>query len=174
MAAGRTAVRAAFGMFYGHGQRVEHQRRQPALQLSRPRDGRDHCEREHEAAVSAWDHRRCHRALVHLRQRLQGPSIERRTPRAVLTCRARSYYSFGRGYEDVDFQGGACRGVRHATRLGERARTSAGRTRSFILSGVWRVDVLHFAPGVMHGAILDEEVVLIDIFTPIREDFLPA
>ena len=35
-------------------------------------------------------------------------------------------------------------------------------------------DVLHFASGVLHGArILDEEVVLIDIFTPIREDFLP-
>jgi quercetin dioxygenase-like cupin family protein len=36
-------------------------------------------------------------------------------------------------------------------------------------------EVLHFAPGVMHGAtILDEESVLIDVFTPIREDFLSA
>ena len=36
-------------------------------------------------------------------------------------------------------------------------------------------DVLHFPPGVRHGAkMLDEEVVLIDIFTPIREDFLQA
>jgi quercetin dioxygenase-like cupin family protein len=36
-------------------------------------------------------------------------------------------------------------------------------------------DVLHFAPGVLHGAtMLDEEVVLIDIFTPVREDFLPV
>jgi len=34
-------------------------------------------------------------------------------------------------------------------------------------------DVLHFAPGIPHGAtMLDEEVVLIDIFSPIREDFL--
>jgi quercetin dioxygenase-like cupin family protein len=34
-------------------------------------------------------------------------------------------------------------------------------------------DVLHFPPNVVHGAtMLDEEVVLIDIFTPIREDFL--
>ena len=34
-------------------------------------------------------------------------------------------------------------------------------------------DVLHFPPGVAHGAtMLDEEVVLIDIFTPIREEFL--
>ena len=36
-------------------------------------------------------------------------------------------------------------------------------------------DVLHFPSQVQHGAtMLDEEVVLIDIFTPIREDFLPA
>lgn len=34
-------------------------------------------------------------------------------------------------------------------------------------------DVLHFPPNSWHGAtMLDEEVVLIDIFSPIREDFL--
>jgi unsaturated pyranuronate lyase len=34
-------------------------------------------------------------------------------------------------------------------------------------------DVLHFPSHVRHGAtMLDEEVVLIDIFSPIREDFL--
>jgi quercetin dioxygenase-like cupin family protein len=34
-------------------------------------------------------------------------------------------------------------------------------------------DVLHFPSDVPHGAtMLDEEVVLIDIFSPIREDFL--
>ena len=34
-------------------------------------------------------------------------------------------------------------------------------------------DVLHFPSGCWHGATtLDEEVILIDIFTPIREDFL--
>lgn len=34
-------------------------------------------------------------------------------------------------------------------------------------------DVLHFRSGCRHGAtMLDEEVVLIDIFSPIREDFL--
>ena len=34
-------------------------------------------------------------------------------------------------------------------------------------------DVLHFPPHNSHGAtMLDEEVVLIDIFSPIREDFL--
>jgi quercetin dioxygenase-like cupin family protein len=35
-------------------------------------------------------------------------------------------------------------------------------------------DVLHFPPDVRHGAtMLDEEVVLLDIFSPVREDFLP-
>jgi quercetin dioxygenase-like cupin family protein len=34
-------------------------------------------------------------------------------------------------------------------------------------------DILHVPPDVAHGAtMLDEEVVLIDIFSPIREDFL--
>ena len=34
-------------------------------------------------------------------------------------------------------------------------------------------DTLHFPSGVWHGAtMLEEEVVLIDIFSPIREDFL--
>lgn len=51
-----------------------------------------------------------------------------------------------------------------------------GRVR-FTIDGAPRVvaagDVLHFPPNVAHGAtMLDEEVVLIDIFTPIREDFL--
>ena len=51
-----------------------------------------------------------------------------------------------------------------------------GRVR-FTIDGRPRVvgagDVLHFPPNVAHGAtMLDEEVVLIDIFTPIREEFL--
>lgn len=34
-------------------------------------------------------------------------------------------------------------------------------------------DVLHFPSGTWHGAtMLDEEVILVDIFSPIREDFL--
>ena len=34
-------------------------------------------------------------------------------------------------------------------------------------------DVLHFPSGCWHGAtMLGEEVVLIDVFTPVREDFL--
>lgn len=36
-------------------------------------------------------------------------------------------------------------------------------------------DVLHFPSGSWHGAtMLDEEVILIDIFSPIREDFLAS
>jgi quercetin dioxygenase-like cupin family protein len=34
-------------------------------------------------------------------------------------------------------------------------------------------DVLHFPPGSWHGAtMLEEEVILVDIFSPVREDFL--
>ena len=52
----------------------------------------------------------------------------------------------------------------------------SGRVRFFI-EGAERIalpgDVLHFPPNCLHGAtIMDEEVVLIDIFTPVREDFL--
>ncbi|MGH9313400.1 MAG: cupin domain-containing protein [Vicinamibacterales bacterium] len=53
-----------------------------------------------------------------------------------------------------------------------------GRVR-FVVGGTERVssegDVLHFPSRVEHGAtMLDEEVVLIDIFSPVREDFLPG
>ena len=55
----------------------------------------------------------------------------------------KAYYSFGRGYEDVDFQGGGLPGVQNANRLAdERGRTSADRTHTFTLSGVWKVDSL--------------------------------
>ena len=51
-----------------------------------------------------------------------------------------------------------------------------GRVK-FTISGEIHIisagDVLHFPPNNRHGAtMLDEEVVLIDIFAPIREDFL--
>ena len=51
-----------------------------------------------------------------------------------------------------------------------------GRVR-FTIDGEDRIahpgDVLHFPSNVWHGAtMLDEEVVLVDIFTPRREDFL--
>jgi quercetin dioxygenase-like cupin family protein len=52
-----------------------------------------------------------------------------------------------------------------------------GRVR-FTVAGTDRMagagEVLHFPSGVPHGAtMLDDEVVLIDIFSPVREDFLP-
>jgi quercetin dioxygenase-like cupin family protein len=52
----------------------------------------------------------------------------------------------------------------------------SGRVRFFV-EGAERIalpgDVLHFPSNCWHGAtMLDEEVVLIDIFTPVREDFL--
>jgi quercetin dioxygenase-like cupin family protein len=51
-----------------------------------------------------------------------------------------------------------------------------GKVRFFI-EGKERIaqagDVLHFPSQCWHGAtMMDEEVVLIDIFTPVREDFL--
>ena len=47
----------------------------------------------------------------------------------------------------------------------------------FTIGGEQRIaqagDVLHFPPGTWHGAtMLDEEVILVDIFSPIRDDFL--
>jgi quercetin dioxygenase-like cupin family protein len=47
----------------------------------------------------------------------------------------------------------------------------------FTVDGVERVakagDVLYFPPNLPHGAtMLDEPVVLVDIFSPVREDFL--
>jgi quercetin dioxygenase-like cupin family protein len=52
----------------------------------------------------------------------------------------------------------------------------SGRIR-FSIEGEGRIagpgDVLHFPSNCVHGAtMMEEEVVLIDIFTPIREDFL--
>ena len=52
----------------------------------------------------------------------------------------------------------------------------SGRVRFFVESEE-RIaspgDVLHFPPNCLHGAtMMEEEVVLIDIFTPLREDFL--
>ena len=52
----------------------------------------------------------------------------------------------------------------------------SGRVRFFV-EGKEQIasagDVLHFPSNCLHGAtMMDEEVVLIDIFSPIREDFL--
>jgi len=50
-----------------------------------------------------------------------------------------------------------------------RVRFTIGDTARVVEAG----DVLHFPANISHGAtMLDEEVVLIDVFTPIREEFL--
>ncbi len=53
-----------------------------------------------------------------------------------------------------------------------------GRLRFTVAGAARQVaagDVLHFPPGVEHGATaLDEGAVVIDLFTPVREDFLPG
>jgi quercetin dioxygenase-like cupin family protein len=52
---------------------------------------------------------------------------------------------------------------------GRVAFTIAGQSRTAVIG-----DVLVFPSNCPHGAtMLDEEVVLIDIFSPLREDFLP-
>ena len=61
----------------------------------------------------------------------------------------KAYYSYGRGYEDVDFQGGSLPGVQNAVKLAaERARNSNDRTHSLVLSGVWRIDYLRNSSSV--------------------------
>jgi len=50
-----------------------------------------------------------------------------------------------------------------------KVKFTLGNEERIVFAG----DVLHFPPDFWHGAtMLDEEVVLIDIFSPIREDFL--
>ena len=52
-----------------------------------------------------------------------------------------------------------------------RVRFTIGDEARVVVAG----DVLHFPANVRHGAtMLDEEVVLIDIFSPPREDFIKA
>lgn len=50
-----------------------------------------------------------------------------------------------------------------------KVRFTIGGEERIVVAG----DVLHFPPNNRHGAtMLDEEVILIDVFSPIREDFL--
>ena len=64
----------------------------------------------------------------------------------------------------------------HAHPHEQMSMVVSGRVRFFV-EGAERLalpgDVLHFPSNCWHGAtMMDEEVVLIDIFTPLREDFL--
>jgi hypothetical protein len=66
-----------------------------------------------------------------------------------------AYYSFGKAEEDVDFQGGGLPTVLNSNRLElERARSSADRRHSFVLSGVWKPDYFKDS-GAAVSALLD-------------------
>jgi hypothetical protein len=53
----------------------------------------------------------------------------------------KAYYSFGKGMEDIDLQGGGLPVVQSSADLAaERARTSADKTHVFVLSAVWKLD----------------------------------
>jgi hypothetical protein len=69
---------------------------------------------------------------------------------------AKAYYTFGKALEDVDYQGGGLPAVQNSARIElERARTSADRTHSFVLSGVWRLDYFKESSGLAK-ALLDD------------------
>jgi hypothetical protein len=69
---------------------------------------------------------------------------------------ARGYYSFGRGIEDVDFQGGGLPTVQNSNQLGaERARTSADRAHTFGISGFWKVDYFNESKPVVKALLND-------------------
>jgi hypothetical protein len=62
----------------------------------------------------------------------------------------KAYYSFGRAYEDVDFQGGGLPTVQNASQLAaERGRTSADRRHSFVFSGIWKINYLKQSKSVL-------------------------
>jgi hypothetical protein len=70
-------------------------------------------------------------------------SAERRG--AHLTGKA--YYSFGRGYEDVNFQGNGLPTVQSSADLAaERGRNSNDLRHSFVLSAVWKIDYFKGSP----------------------------
>jgi hypothetical protein len=69
---------------------------------------------------------------------------------------ARAYYTFGKGMEDVDYQGGGLPAVQNSHRIElERARTSADRTHSFSLSSVWKIDYLQNSTPVVKALLND-------------------
>jgi hypothetical protein len=67
---------------------------------------------------------------------------------------AKAYYSFGKALEDVDYQGGGLPAVQNSNRLElDRARTSADRTHSFVLSGIWKVDYFKESKSVVRALL---------------------
>jgi carboxypeptidase family protein len=68
----------------------------------------------------------------------------------------KAYYSFGKALEDVDYQGGGLPAIQNSNRPElERARTSADRTHSFVLSGVWKIDYFGSSGRVVKALLND-------------------
>ncbi len=69
---------------------------------------------------------------------------------------AKAYYTFGKGLEDVDYQGGGLPAVQNSNRIDlERARTSNDRRHSFVVSAVWRPDYFDGSKAIVK-ALLDD------------------
>jgi hypothetical protein len=79
-------------------------------------------------------------------------SAERRGSRFSM----KAYYTFGKALEDLDYQGGGLPAVQNSNRIDlERGRTSADRTHSFVLSGVWKLGYANDA-GALAKALLND------------------
>jgi hypothetical protein len=69
---------------------------------------------------------------------------------------AKTYYTFGKAVEDVDYQGGGLPAVQNSNRLElERGRTSADRTHSFVFSAIWRLDFVEASTPVVKALLND-------------------
>ncbi len=68
----------------------------------------------------------------------------------------KAYYSFGKATEDLDYQGGGLPAVQNSNKLdSERGRTSADRTHSFVLSGIWKLDYFGDSAPVARALVND-------------------
>ena len=90
-------------------------------QLSGLRPGRDRGERQHAAAVSAG-HRSAPARVLESIFASDYHGLQLSAERRGTRFSAKAYYSFGRGYEDVDYQGGGLPAVQNSNRLDLRAR----------------------------------------------------
>jgi hypothetical protein len=69
---------------------------------------------------------------------------------------AKGYYSFGKALEDLDYQGGGLPAVQNSNKIrDERGRTSADRTHSFVLSGIWKLDYFNDAAPIVKALAND-------------------
>ena len=78
---------------------------------------------------------------------------------------AKAYYTYSKAMEDIDYQGGGLPAVQNSNRIElERGRTSADRTQTFVLSGVWNVDYFDSASGLTKALLNDWTVSTIITF----------